>query len=291
MIRRPASVAVDGEVPVNYQAMERKLAGGEFLGEKLRSCQVAGFILTEARFPGKLTAPSHYHENAYFRLVIEGVATDISPNRTFFGGAQTMIFHPAGERHTSSWHVAGRSFNIELPCAQQRLREYAGALSTRVDFLSGPAIRLALRIWQEFRRPDAVSPLTLEAQILELIAGLCKSALPAAGHSPPGWLRQVRELLHDRFMENLSLDEMAAAAGVHPGHMARMFRRYYRTTPGEYVRRLRVERACHRLKMTSRPLVELAAELGFFDQSHFCGVFRRYTGLTPREYRTTARGR
>jgi AraC family transcriptional regulator len=78
---------------------------------------------------------------------------------------------------------------------------------------------------------------------------------------------------------------------VHRGHLARMFRRYYRTTPGEYVRRLRVERACQELKRTNRPLADVAAALGFFDQSHFSGVFRRHTGLTPREYRSTVRGR
>jgi AraC family transcriptional regulator len=271
--------------------MEQKLAAGEFFGQKLRSCQVAGFILTEARFPAKLAFPTHYHENAYFRLVIEGVATDASPAGRFSSTPGTMVYHPVGERHASSWHVAGRTFNIELPSSQKRLQEYAGALGGRFDFPSGPQVRLALRILREFQQPDVVSPLNLEAQILELIAGLCKSALPAGAQRAPAWLRRIRELLHDRFAENVSLDQIAAAAGVHPGHAARMFRRFYRTTPGEYVRRLRVERACRELRANDRPIADIAMELGFFDQSHFSGVFRRHTGLTPREYRRALPGR
>jgi AraC-like DNA-binding protein len=223
--------------------------------------------------------------------MIEGVSTDTSTAGTFYGGTATMIYHAAGERHSGRWHVGGRAFNIELASPQPRLQEYARALATPVDFLPGPAVQLAQRILREFQHPDAVSPLTLEAQVLELIAGLCKSAPPRAPISPPGWLRRLRELLHDRFTDSLSLGEMAALAGVHPGHVARMFRRYYHTTPGEYVRQLRVQRACQELKSSDRPLADIALGLGFFDQSHFSGVFRRHTGLTPREYRRTLRER
>jgi AraC family transcriptional regulator len=193
--------------------MVRRLSAGQTLGQKLRSCQVAGFILTETRFPGRLSVPSHYHDNSFFRLMIEGVSTDTSTARTFSGGAATMIYHAAGERHSGHWHAGGRAFNIELASSQPRLQEYAGSLATPVDFLPGPAVRLAQRILREFQHPDPVSPLTLEAQILELIAGLRKSAPSRAPARPPGWLRRLRELLHDLCTDNLSLDEMAALAG------------------------------------------------------------------------------
>jgi AraC family transcriptional regulator len=271
--------------------MVRRLSAGESLGQKLRTCRVAGFILTEIRFPGELSVPSHYHDNAFFRLMVEGLSTDTSATRTFSGGAATMIYHPAGERHAGCWHVGGRAFNIELASPQPRLQDHAAALGRPADFLPGSAVQLAQRILREFRHPDTVAPLALEAQILELIAGLCRSASSRTAKGPPGWLGRVRELLHDRCTEALSLDEIAAAAGVHPGHVARMFRRYYSTTPGQYVRHLRVQRACCALKTSDRPLADLAAELGFFDQSHFSGVFRRHTGLTPRAYRRAFRER
>jgi AraC family transcriptional regulator len=249
---------------------------------------VAGFILTEARFPANLALPPHCHENAFFRLIIEGASTDISARRTFPGGAGTMVYHPAGERHANRWHEAGRSFVIELAAdSPGRLRKYPETLGRSADFPSGAAVQSAVRVFREFQDMDAVSPLALEGLTLELLAAVCRSSASGEWGGPPGWLRRARELLHGRFIESLSLGEVAAAVGVHPGHLVRMFRRHYRCTPGAYVRRLRVEQACRELCGGDRPLAAIALAAGFSDQSHFSSVFKRHTGLTPAEYRKT----
>jgi AraC family transcriptional regulator len=98
-------------------------------------------------------------------------------------------------------------------------------------------------------------------------------------------LRRARELLHDRFLETLSLSEIAGHAGVHPVHLARTFRKYYRCSIGEYQRRLRVEHASRQIINSSRSLAAVAVDAGFADQAHFCRVFKNYTGLTPSKFR------
>ena len=62
-------------------------------------------------------------------------------------------------------------------------------------------------------------------------------------------------------------------------------------SPGEYVRRLRVEIACQRLASSDMPLAEIALAAGFSDQSHFTKTFRHYNGMTPGEYRRRLRSR
>jgi AraC family transcriptional regulator len=72
---------------------------------------------------------------------------------------------------------------------------------------------------------------------------------------------------------------------VHPVYLACAFRRHYRSTVGEYVRRLRVEFACRELSATRAPLAQVALAAGFADQSQFSRTFKRVVGLTPTEYR------
>ena len=86
-----------------------------------------------------------------------------------------------------------------------------------------------------------------------------------------------------------TLAALAREVGVHPVHLAHEFRRFYRESVGEYARRLRVERACAEMARSERPLSEIAADAGFYDQSHFTNVFKRHTGLTPAEFRSAAR--
>src|SRR5262249_4267028 len=95
----------------------------------------------------------------------------------------------------------------------------------------------------------------------------------------------VRELLQDRFAENLTHDAIAAAAGIHPVHLARVFRRHYGCTLGEYVRKLRVDFAARQLIATNERLAGIALAAGFSGQSHFTRAFKRQTGMTPASFR------
>jgi AraC family transcriptional regulator len=79
--------------------------------------------------------------------------------------------------------------------------------------------------------------------------------------------------------------------GVHPVHLAREFRRHFRCTPGEYVRRLRVESAARALSHSDAPLAQIGLAAGFSHQAHFCRVFKRHTGMTPSEFRSALRSR
>jgi AraC family transcriptional regulator len=91
--------------------------------------------------------------------------------------------------------------------------------------------------------------------------------------------------VHDRFNDPLSLEAIAAAVGVHPSHLARVFRQQHQCTVGEYVRRLRLEFACHHLTTSDTPLAEIALAAGFADQSHFTKTFRRHIGTPPAQFR------
>jgi AraC family transcriptional regulator len=83
----------------------------------------------------------------------------------------------------------------------------------------------------------------------------------------------------------VSVAEIAAAVGVHPLHLARTFRRFFNCSPGEYLRKCRIQLAANLLLGSKKTLAEIALISGFADQSQFTRSFRQYTGNTPANFR------
>jgi AraC family transcriptional regulator len=81
------------------------------------------------------------------------------------------------------------------------------------------------------------------------------------------------------------LSAIAEAAGLHPSHLAKMFRRYCHCTVSEYILRLRLQYAAAELSRTDKTLSEIALAAGFYDQSHLTHAFKLQYGLTPSAYR------
>jgi AraC family transcriptional regulator len=133
---------------------------------------------------------------------------------------------------------------------------------------------------------DDLSPLVVEGLMLELIGEASRQFLRLS-RPDPHWLQQARDLIHQQFHDGLTLSLIARSVGVHHTHLAREFRRRYRCTVGEYVRRLRVEFACRQLSSSDMPLSEIAQAAGFVDQSHFTRTFKIRTGMSPARYRST----
>jgi AraC family transcriptional regulator len=98
-------------------------------------------------------------------------------------------------------------------------------------------------------------------------------------------LRRIKELVHAKMGDDLSLDEMAQSAGLSPAHFARMFRKSTGQTPHQFVLRQRVERAKAMLRVPDARVLDVAVACGFTTQQHFAQVFRDVCGVSPTQYR------
>ncbi|NNB92881.1 AraC family transcriptional regulator [Corallococcus exiguus] len=96
----------------------------------------------------------------------------------------------------------------------------------------------------------------------------------------PRTVSRVRQSLHDRFSENISIAELAAESGVSETQVIRSFSAATGLAPHAYLIALRVERARHFIRL-GMPLVEVTALAGFSDQSHLTRHFKRITSITP----------
>ena len=271
--------------------MERKLSLGEFYGQVKMSRRVAGHILTETSYRSHFNIPSHSHDHTYICFCFQGVLAENYGRKSRTCEASSMTYHPPGEVHSGSFHGGGgRLFNIQIdPQWMQRVQQDLSVQGESIYMRGATSMGIARRLYQEFHYFDEASPLAIEGLLLETLAEVSRRSAPRPVCSPPRWLEQARELLHAEFFECPTLGKIAESVGVHPVHLSAAFRKHYQCTPGEYLRRLRIEFACHKLSTSDDPLSMIAAAAGFSDQSHFSKTFKLMTGMTPIRYKRLIR--
>jgi AraC family transcriptional regulator len=252
--------------------------------------EVHGLVLTETFRPPGLVLPPHFHEHANIALTIEGSFTETVGREPYDVNPSSVIFRPAGEKHSNRYGTtAARCLIIEV--GAQRLAEIREAtrILDRASYVAGGLIsNLALRILREFRTLDAVGPLSIEALTLEMLVQATRLDV-VRDRKPPRWLQQAREVIHEQFLESPSLSSIAELVGVHAAHLAKMFRRNYGCTVGGYVRMLRLDHAAKLLGQFDKSLSTIAFVAGFYDQSHFTHLFKLRFGITPGDFRADLR--
>ncbi|MGH4030262.1 AraC family transcriptional regulator [Actinomycetota bacterium Odt1-20B] len=150
------------------------------------------------------------------------------------------------------------------PLLRRRVGQLHTALADRGDELEAQS-RLALireRLHTHLR-PRLVTPVR------------------AAGR---GVAHRLRDLLDARLHEGVTLDEAALLLNAHPAHLIRAFSGAFGIAPHQYLMARRVDRA-RRLLLDGRPPGQVAADAGFYDQSHLNRHFKRIVGTTPGRFR------
>ena len=254
--------------------------------QELHKVKLSGLTLTETLHAPSSEMPAHVHESASICLTLTGHGTEIIDGVSVVTEPGCVLMRGPNMVHANQYDAAAhRGFMIELE--QHWLNTSGHFLRVFEDhrhFTGGPVPALALRIYRESRVKDSVAPVIVEGLMLEVL-GHASRLLIKTPIRPPAWLMQARELVHGRFNDSLNLVDIANTVGVHPTHLARAFKKHYRTTVGEYMRGLRLDWATRRLSETEDPIAEIALAAGFYDQSHFSHLFKQHTGFTPAEYR------
>lgn len=98
-------------------------------------------------------------------------------------------------------------------------------------------------------------------------------------------LRRALDYIQVNLAGEVSLDDLAREAGLSRFHFARMFKRSTGVSPHQYVLQCRLERARELLLAGNETIAEIAAQTGFYDQSHLVAQFKRAFGTTPRGFR------
>ncbi|WP_017612976.1 helix-turn-helix transcriptional regulator [Nocardiopsis salina] len=240
----------------------------------------------------------HSHETYTIGVITDGVEEwSHARGRSRVGPGGLAVVEP-GEVHTGHAGVPqGWAYRVFYPS---------------VDVVSGIARELGLRGTPAFTESGIHAPEVaglLARAHLEAEAGdtLAASSLTRQGialllskhgrertrenraHRARPEAERARQELVSRLVDPPSLEELAAGAGMSPFALTRAFRSVYGLPPHAYLNQTRVGRARELLRAGRRP-GEVAAEVGFADQSHLTRHFRRHLGVPPAAYRRDVAG-
>ena len=215
---------------------------------------------------------THYGDKCTFDYIIEKHKLDdpsLKVVAVIVRGADTDR-HDIASQSSGLWAIsAGMSYNVK---DDYQLLE------------KGMIIYDALYSWAKHLQNEKHTQNPTE----HLLIDVYKKFLKNKKGKVPGWAKELKEIIQDQIDTNLalSLKELSQSLNVHPSYLSREFSKYFDDLSfGNYIRKLRIEKAIHLLNESKHSLAEIAYLTGFSDQSHFNRIFKKHTGKNPSEYR------
>lgn len=254
-----------------------------------------GLELLRACYVSQEFAP-HAHETYAIGVVLSGALSFSyrSPSEVIPAG-NIMIIHP-GEVHTGKC-MGG------LGCAYRMLYPKAETLRDAGSHLAGNISDFPFFHNQNIRDDDTARLIrelhvalenphtpTLEKES-RLIWALSRLIARHATPRPPAVrpmadrvsVRKARLYLEGNYSRNITLDELALSVHVSPYHLLRVFKNELGLPPHAYLTQVRIGQA-KRLLLKQTPIVDVALQTGFCDQSQFTRRFKQLVGTTPGRY-------
>jgi len=243
--------------------------------------------------------PRHFHEGFAIGLIETGVqATDYRGAKHYATAGDICLINP-GEPHTGyAPDEKGWTYRCSYPSVTT-LREAATDAAGRpeeVPYFPSPVIRdpyvaCLLRDFFDSLK-DRGNGLEQETRFLSALIGMIgrhavvRPNSRRIGRERPA-VKRIRDHIHDRYRENISLADLATVSGMSRYHLIRVFRMETGLSPHAYLTQVRVNMAKGLLARRVPP-AHAAAASGFFDQSHLTRHFKAITGLTPGQYASFA---
>ncbi len=256
----------------------------------------------EVREKGFVMAAPHCHSCYELFYVMKGACSFFIENNMYSIGEGDFLLIPPRMFHYTRY-LAGqcKRFNVFFR-AEDVGEEEARLMPQGRQFFAGMKIfqvpeayrtqieNLLLRMEREEKISDERSPLMLSLLFKELLL-LCGREcvflqdMPADIHTTDRQIVRAAQFISERYMDEITTADVAAAAGYSPNYLTRKFREATGTGVHEYIVFVRLERAALELVSTDDSITEVALRCGFSDGNYFKDAFKKRFGVTPRAYR------
>ncbi|MBA4045652.1 MAG: hypothetical protein C0510_00280 [Erythrobacter sp.] len=154
--------------------------------------------------------------------------------------------------------------------------------------------RLLQTIVAEVKAGKVAAPAMIEGLTLQAAAVIARefgphSGMLAKGGLSPWQLRQAVEYMKENLAEPITVSAIAATSGLSRFHFTRAFRESAGMSPAQYLKQLRIQRACDLLEITDLAVSDVAKRVGYGAPQAFARLFRQAVGVSPREHRQVRR--
>ena len=246
----------------------------------------------------------HVHEQFEFLFLAEGATSyEFADQQTVDLPGGHFLAIPPGVRHRGVFNVrhpvrlCGIMLNLE---SKHRLRHVPftakemewihcqcldGALSV---CRMSPELRRGVRALSQWVTSPASDPLSLAEIRLNLCSILVEAArqLTTQRSTEPSFtVEAAKQYMDQNFSESLSMDNVAGAAKCSRARLFQVFKESTGMTPNDYLQRLRIRQSQAALLEADQSITAIALNCGFSTSQYFSTVFRKYTGMSPADFR------
>jgi AraC-like DNA-binding protein len=250
-----------------------------------------GVELLRARYAAHRYDP-HIHETYAFGLVEGGRQTFACRGERFYStGGSIFAINPGDAHDGAPADECGfiyRMIYVERATVAAHLGDATGDAGLPMFrtpmFFDARIARLLAAAHDAFAEPAPALEREHHLGCFLLTLARNSAPTPAADKMSPA-LARVRDYLHAHYRDDVSLGTLADVAAWGRHHLTRSFTRAYGIAPHRYLTHLRLKEA-RRLLRAGHAIADVAASVGFSDQSHLHRRFKRVFGITPRQFQS-----
>lgn len=248
--------------------------------------EAKGFVINRPRGIQEYTF-LRFHGSV--KLLVQGQVVTTPPGACIFYDIHTPQWFESPEPLIHDWmHMTGP---VPETLAQVGLKPDTLYLPVGGQFVTAILREMEFEI---LANPEENSPLT-ELKYRELLIKLSRAVSGENTEGPlkpsvKNHLRQVRSRIFAKLNHDWTVKEMAELAYVSPSRFHTVYRTAFGISPMDDLIHARIDTAKNRLCNSDESVTHLASSLGYKNVTHFCRQFKKITGLTPIEFRSSQSG-
>ena len=235
--------------------------------------------------------PLHRHDELQLSLLLRGGVSETVGPRTETGRALSVVSKDSGLFHADQFHSDGAKIaRLSVPYSMMNDFLEPGRWINDWRWTHDPRIaRPFLALLRRAKTSSLRSFPSDDPDVTDLFAAFSARSRATNAGAPPQWLKLAMTDLLETWSSGTTVRDVARRASVHPVYLARCVRRWYGTTLGDELRRLRFSASIAMLTGSPAKVSTIAHRSGFADEPHLCRRTKELLGLTPRGLRTLIR--
>lgn len=240
--------------------------------------------------------PGESHPMAELTYVDQGALHSVADGQDLLLKQGDLVIYGPGQWHMQYADIGVAPRFVTLSFAVQGAE--LDPLLNRKFTAPQKVVSLLQAMLHEQERMDACSNDIILCQLNLLLLLLMREITsPSTGklqtanavHSENEIIRQAQQFISSHIREKLSVPLVARQVDVSPSYLTALFHKNLQISPGEYIRRIKLQESKQMIRENNLNFTEIAAELQYSTVHHFSRQFKEKFGITPTEYAKSVR--
>lgn len=206
----------------------------------------------------------------------------------FVNALKWMTFNQANESLTKYFEKVNVTQALDEYTLKRFIQHIIYTVMSTLEHLKLPFTEQSSEKLKWFKKIDLATTINdLEDIVNEFMYMVQQQFNDQNEHSEVNLLNQIIEYIHEHYDQDISLSELAERFHMNYSYLSWYFKHRTSENLTTYINKIRIEKAKELLKYTEDTISQISAKIGFSEHNYFSKVFKKFSGMTPLEYRSS----